>query len=60
MENHGGMISTEETPNSSTRALWQSYQQSYLVAKQEVLGKGNEFGLTKHHRSYFQGIFNMP
>jgi hypothetical protein len=28
LENHGGMISTGETPDSSTRALWESYQQS--------------------------------
>jgi hypothetical protein len=28
MEIHGGMISTGKTPDSSTRALWQSYQQS--------------------------------
>jgi len=39
MENHGGMISTGETPDSSTRALWKSYQQSHLVAKQEELAK---------------------
>jgi hypothetical protein len=35
-----------KTPDSSTRALWQSYQQSYLAPKQEELGEGNdEFGL---------------
>jgi hypothetical protein len=39
MENNGGMISTRETPDLSTRALWQSYQQSHLVAKQEELAK---------------------
>jgi hypothetical protein len=38
MENHGGMIPTGEI---STRALWQSSQQSYLVANQEELGEGN-------------------
>jgi hypothetical protein len=38
MENHGGMISTEET-DSSTIALWQSYQQSHLVEKQEEVAK---------------------
>jgi len=32
MDNYGGMMSTEETPNFSTRALYQSYQQSHLVA----------------------------
>jgi hypothetical protein len=44
MENHVGMISTGETPDSSTRALWQSYQQS-SNSKTE----GNyEFGLLSH------------
>jgi hypothetical protein len=28
-----------KTPDSSTTALWQSYQQSHLVAKQEELSK---------------------
>jgi hypothetical protein len=31
MENHGGMISTGKTPDSSTRSLWWSYQKSHLV-----------------------------
>jgi hypothetical protein len=39
MDNHGGIMPTGETPNSSTRALWKSCQQSYLVAKQEELAK---------------------
>jgi hypothetical protein len=39
MENHDGMISTGETRDSSSRALWQSYQQRlssspFLAAKQ--------------------------
>jgi hypothetical protein len=38
MENHGGMISTEET-DVSTRALWQSYQQRHLIEKQEKLAR---------------------
>jgi hypothetical protein len=33
------MISTGETPDSPTRALWKSYQQSSLVAMQEELAK---------------------
>jgi hypothetical protein len=37
MENYGGMISTGETADYSTRTVWQSYQQSHLIAKQEVL-----------------------
>jgi hypothetical protein len=45
IENNGGIISTGETPDSSTRALWKSYQQSNLVANQEELGEGNEFRL---------------
>jgi hypothetical protein len=32
MENHGGiMMSTDETSDSSTRALWQPYQRRHLV-----------------------------
>jgi hypothetical protein len=34
------MILTET--ESSTRALWQSYQQSHLAANQEELGEGND------------------
>jgi hypothetical protein len=43
MENHGGMMSTEETTDSPTRALWQFYQQSILVAKQKELAKQMNF-----------------
>jgi hypothetical protein len=35
------MISTEENPDSSTTALWQSYQHRQLVANQEYVGKEN-------------------
>jgi hypothetical protein len=28
MESRGGMIATDENPDSSTRALWHSYKQS--------------------------------
>jgi hypothetical protein len=46
MKNHGGMISTGKTPDSSIRGLWQSYQQSRLGANQEELGEWNgKFGL---------------
>jgi hypothetical protein len=42
MENHGGMMLTGETPDSSTRVR----TSSHLVAKQEDLGKGyDEFSL---------------
>jgi hypothetical protein len=45
LENHG-RISEGGTPDSFTRALWQFYQQSHLVANQENLGIGNdEFNL---------------
>jgi hypothetical protein len=60
MENHSGIISAGKTPDSSTRALWQSYQQSQLVSKQEELDERNdEFGLTKYVCLYFEGILNM-
>jgi hypothetical protein len=39
MENHGGMILTEETPDLFTGAFWQSYWQRHLVAKQDELTK---------------------
>jgi len=38
-EDHGGIILTGKTPNSSNRALWQSYQQSHVVTKQDELAK---------------------
>jgi hypothetical protein len=61
MENHGGMISTLETPDSSTRALWKSYQQRRLVANKEELGeRNNEFDLTKYLFSYFEVILYVP
>jgi hypothetical protein len=31
MKNYGGMISAGEIPDSSTRAVWQSYQQSSSI-----------------------------
>jgi hypothetical protein len=40
MESHGGMITTRKSPDSSTRALWQLYLQSHLLAKQEEHGEG--------------------
>jgi hypothetical protein len=43
LENNGGMMSTEEIPDSFTRALWKSYQRTHLVANQEELGEGSEF-----------------
>jgi hypothetical protein len=59
MENSGGMISTGETPDLSTTALWQSYQQSHILANKEELGEGNyEFGLTEYLCSYLV-IFYM-
>jgi hypothetical protein len=45
----------KKTPDSSTRALWQSYHQS-STSKAE----GNEFGLIRYLCSYFERIFNMP
>jgi hypothetical protein len=43
MENHGGMISIGEIPDSSTRALWEFYQNSHLVTKQEETAKEMNF-----------------
>jgi hypothetical protein len=43
MKNHGGMISTGETPDSSTRALWEFYRTSHLVTKQEEIAKEMNF-----------------
>jgi hypothetical protein len=50
MENHGGIISTRETPDSSARAFWQSYQQSHLVAG-GIGEENNEFVVNKYLRS---------
>jgi hypothetical protein len=33
VENHGGM--TGKTLNSSTKGLWQTYQQNHIIAKQD-------------------------
>jgi hypothetical protein len=57
VDNHGGMISTKETPDSFSRALRQSYQQSILVAS-GVMHKGNdEFGLAKYFCSHIASNF---
>jgi hypothetical protein len=39
MRDHGGKISTRETPDSSIRALKKFYHQSHLVAKQGEFAK---------------------
>jgi hypothetical protein len=58
MENHGGMkMSIQKTPDSSTRALWQSYQQSHLVANRRNWRQEWEFGFVKYFCSYLQVIF---
>jgi hypothetical protein len=49
-----------KTPDSSTRTLWQSYQQSHVVAEQdelvmEIMNLAYEIFI-----SYFNGFFNMP
>jgi hypothetical protein len=36
-ENQGGLMSVEETPDSCTRALWQSYHHSHLVASRRYV-----------------------
>jgi hypothetical protein len=58
-ENHGVMMSTSKTPDSSTKASGNPTS-SHLIANQEELGGGNrEFGFMKYLCSYFEGIFNM-
>jgi hypothetical protein len=42
VENHGGMIPTGKTTYSSTRALWEFYQQKHIVANREELGEGSD------------------
>jgi hypothetical protein len=54
VESCGGIMRQTDTPNSSTRALWQSFQQSYLVGSTRGVGEGNEeFGLLMLFCSYF-------
>jgi hypothetical protein len=52
MENHGEMISTEETPDSSTRAVRKSYHESHLVKKSgepgEEISRHGASGFTSH------------
>jgi hypothetical protein len=46
-----------KTPDSSTRALWQSCHQGHLVSYHEERGEGNdEFRTMKYLCSYFEGI----
>jgi hypothetical protein len=52
------MISTRETPDSSTRALWQSFQHGNIIVQQEGLAK--EMMNFSFPLSYFEGFFNMP
>jgi hypothetical protein len=50
MANHGGIVLTGENWFVHQSALWQSYQQSHLVANLEEVGEENdEFG--------FQSVF---
>jgi hypothetical protein len=60
MDNHGGMISTGETLDTSTSILWKFYQQSLVTNPEELDEGSDEFGLTKLLYSYFEGICNMP
>jgi hypothetical protein len=60
MENHGGMITTEEKLLIRPPELSGNHTSSYPVANQQKLGEGNEYGLTNYLCSYFEGIFNMP
>jgi hypothetical protein len=60
MQNHGGMMmSTEENSSTCPPDLWQSYQQSNLVASRRNGQKEWEFGLLKYFCSHLQVIFSM-
>jgi hypothetical protein len=59
MDSHGEMIWTEKTPDSSTRALWQTFHQSHLVANQAELAKETNFA-SEVFILYFERFFNMP
>jgi hypothetical protein len=50
---------TGQNSKSSTTALWQSYQQCHLVAKQEELAKQIINFALKVPLSYSAGFFNM-
>jgi hypothetical protein len=56
MENHGGMILIAEAPDSSTTALWQSYQQCHLLEKQKELTKEMTILPCEVYLSYFEGF----
>jgi hypothetical protein len=58
-KDNDGMMSAEETPDSSTIALWQSYQHSPSSKAEEIIEGNYDFGLTKYIFSCFEGILNM-
>jgi hypothetical protein len=60
LENYAGMIRVGKTPESSTRALWQSCQQSHLIEHREELAKYMPNLASRISLSYFKGFFNMP
>jgi hypothetical protein len=60
IENHGGMISMKELLIRPPALSGISNAQSNLVAKQEEVGEGNEFGPTNYLCSHFEGILNIP
>jgi hypothetical protein len=59
MEHHGEMMVTEENPDSSTRALWQSYEQS-SGSKQEEWAKGIRICPCKVRLFILSSDFYMP
>jgi hypothetical protein len=58
MENHGGMISTENAANLSTRALLKSYQVS-SSSKAAEIGEGNEYCPRKHLSHISKGFLTF-
>jgi hypothetical protein len=47
-----------KAPDSSTRATWESHQQSFSINAGGTSKRNDEFGLTNYLCSYFEGILH--